>query len=384
MKKNIIFILFSRGTLAGSEKVVLNWCKSINKNKYHVVVLIKKGPVWEIFNKETPETELINYSFQGGNFRDYCKTFRRLVAHKIIWNMNSIFDYPFPAILASWLCTRGDIDIMHHNFLKKVSPAKPKRWFKVIPGIELWQTKIRMEFFFMHNILAKKILCVSDDIKKCLINDWGVFASKINITRIGIDTEIFYPDDNKRAEMIRNFHLNNDTKIFLAVNRFHKQKRIDRLLGAFLLLLKKGPSADLLIIGNGELMPDYKRRVEANPLLRDHVHFLGHCDNVQNYLQGADYLLLASDWEGLGLVILEAMACGAIPIVTDSYGPRFLKENIFISDRDVFDFHKKIRTVLSLPQDAVHKIKGKNIEFIRKSFNLKEQVQSDLAAFSII
>jgi Glycosyl transferases group 1 len=66
------------------------------------------------------------------------------------------------------------------------------------------------------------------------------------------------------------------------------------------------PNAKLLLVGQGPLRADLEGR--------DRVHLLGVRDDVPDILAAADIFALASDWEGLPLAIIEAMAAG-LPVV---------------------------------------------------------------------
>src|SRR6185503_16399204 len=78
---------------------------------------------------------------------------------------------------------------------------------------------------------------------------------------------------------------------------------------------RKSVPAHLLMVGDG---PD---RSPAEHLARSlkverHVSFLGKQNHVERIIPLAHALLMPSDMEGFGLVALEAMACGVVPIAT--------------------------------------------------------------------
>lgn len=104
------------------------------------------------------------------------------------------------------------------------------------------------------------------------------------------------------------------------VGRLVKVKRLDVLLNAFAMCTQTS-RAKLLIIGDG---PETGSAVElARDLnLGEMCKFLGHQDNPFPWIREADLLVLSSDSEGFGLVLVEAMACGTQVVSTDCpYGP---------------------------------------------------------------
>jgi hypothetical protein len=56
-------------------------------------------------------------------------------------------------------------------------------------------------------------------------------------------------------------------------------------------------------------------QVDTQPLLGGRIHWLGPRDDVPGLLKTADVLVLASLWEGMPNVVLEALACG-LPVIT--------------------------------------------------------------------
>jgi len=104
-------------------------------------------------------------------------------------------------------------------------------------------------------------------------------------------------------------------KVIVWVGRLDKPKNPMLMLEAFNLI---SPDIDckLLIVGDGVLMPELLSRCkELN--LEGRVKFLGYQQNPYEYIVSSDLLVLSSDREGLGNVIIEAMHCGLRVVSTD-------------------------------------------------------------------
>ena len=71
-----------------------------------------------------------------------------------------------------------------------------------------------------------------------------------------------------------------------------------------------------MLAGTGELKDKIKAKVKASGL-ESCVEFLGDCDNVYEVLQQSDVMCLPSFSEGLGIVFIEAQACGVKCVASD-------------------------------------------------------------------
>jgi glycosyltransferase involved in cell wall biosynthesis len=97
------------------------------------------------------------------------------------------------------------------------------------------------------------------------------------------------------------------------VARLHVQKGQEILLQAFEAVRQAWPGALLWIVGHG---PEATR---LQHLAGPGVLFLGHRQDVRQLLRRADLFVLSSHWEGLPLVVLEAMDEG-VPVVSTKVG----------------------------------------------------------------
>ncbi len=100
------------------------------------------------------------------------------------------------------------------------------------------------------------------------------------------------------------------------VARLVPQKGHALLLEAYALCR---PEHLLVIVGDGELRPTLAAKAESLGI-RDRVRFVGQRNNPYCWMAGADLFVLASEYEGLGLVLTEALACGTQIISVDCPG----------------------------------------------------------------
>ena len=114
--------------------------------------------------------------------------------------------------------------------------------------------------------------------------------------------------------------------VLLAVGRLNAAKDYPTLLRAFALAREKREMR-LLILGEGEERSAIESLIRALGL-ETSVHLPGSVDNPYPYMARCSAFVLSSSFEGLGNVLIEAMACGASIVATDcKYGPAEILEN---------------------------------------------------------
>jgi glycosyltransferase involved in cell wall biosynthesis len=99
------------------------------------------------------------------------------------------------------------------------------------------------------------------------------------------------------------------------------------VLAGFERALADLPGARLyMIYREEELLPPVRRLLAAAPALARSVELLGRIphEDLEPHLNSADFFLSGSRYEGSGYAVIEALACGAVPVVTDIPPFRFL------------------------------------------------------------
>ena len=111
--------------------------------------------------------------------------------------------------------------------------------------------------------------------------------------------------------------------VIATVGRLVQQKRIDVLLSAVALVASERP-VNLVVLGEGPLRQALEERARALGIA-DRVSFLGFQENPWRFVARARAFALASDFEGFGNVLIEAMACGTPVVATRApFGPEFV------------------------------------------------------------
>ena len=136
----------------------------------------------------------------------------------------------------------------------------------------------------------------------------------------GIDTEHFAPQDSTNNQRL-SLGLANK-KVIISVGRLVHRKGQDVLIEAIPLIARVVPNVHLLFIGEGPYRNELDKRIQKLGI-SDRVTFIGRVqfENLPQYLCAGDIFAMPSrsrlgglEVEGLGIVYLEASACG-LPVI---------------------------------------------------------------------
>jgi glycosyltransferase involved in cell wall biosynthesis len=172
--------------------------------------------------------------------------------------------------------------------------------------------------------LSDIFLVVAEEIKKDLVNHFGMKESFFRVVKNPLDVEGII---KMSEDIVDDFFFDKNKKYLISVGRLAVQKNFKRLIDIFDSAKKQINNLELIIIGKGALekeLKDYTKKKQ----LTDSVHFLGFKKNPYKYLKRADCFCLTSDWEGFALVNAESMLCGTV-VVTNNCpaGPSEMVEN---------------------------------------------------------
>ena len=114
-----------------------------------------------------------------------------------------------------------------------------------------------------------------------------------------------------RKSKIENIEFEQDKLNLISVGRVASAKAYPRLLEQFAKLKKEGKAENVVlrIVGDGDEMPIVQQMIKENQL-EEQVKLLGYLENPYPYVVKSDMLVLASIYEGLGMVLLEAILLG--------------------------------------------------------------------------
>lgn len=164
---------------------------------------------------------------------------------------------------------------------------------------------------------AKKIITVSETVKKDIIKHFNIIPSKIKVIPLGVDI-VFQRNINKDVK--KKYSL--PDKYILFVGNLEAKKNLHRLVEAFR-ILKESTSFDhqLVLVGKKGWGVGNLQKSVGQLGLQKEVVFLGYApkEDLPTIYSMADLFVFPSIYEGFGIPPLEAMACGT-PVLVSKQG----------------------------------------------------------------
>ncbi|MEZ4515446.1 MAG: glycosyltransferase family 1 protein [Chloroflexota bacterium] len=164
--------------------------------------------------------------------------------------------------------------------------------------------------------LAQRLIAISEAGRQDIHDAYGVPLDRIDVVRPGVDT-LYHPLPPADVEAFRQDEGLPD-RYFLHVGTLQPRKNIPLLLDAFARL--NDPDVHLMLVGGrGWLYDEIFAQIEALGL-GNRVRFVGYVpdEKLPYWYNAAVGLVYPSLYEGFGLPIIEAMACGTPVIAADT------------------------------------------------------------------
>jgi glycosyltransferase involved in cell wall biosynthesis len=169
----------------------------------------------------------------------------------------------------------------------------------------LWQRQLNILDNFNQRTIA-----ISEAVRDHLVHGVGLPIEKISVIRYGVPHRDIVIES--RESLRQEFEIPSEKPVIGFVGRLQPQKNIPLLLAA----LKQAPEYHGVIVGGGQL--DEFQQIARNNDIHN-VQFLGYVPDASRLISAFDVFCLPSLWEGLGLVLLEAMQ-RQIPIIGSTAG----------------------------------------------------------------
>jgi glycosyltransferase involved in cell wall biosynthesis len=165
---------------------------------------------------------------------------------------------------------------------------------------------------------ARHVICVSQNVLDLAVEHYGTPRDRLSVIHNGVGAHFRpVPEAERRAVAAA---AGVDGPYALFAGRFEPRKNMLRVIEAFDVFRREvAPEMRLVLAGRrtwqGDAVGELIRRLD----LGRHVHEIGHVPNreLPEWYAGAEMFVFPSLWEGFGLPVVEAMACGT-PVVTSN------------------------------------------------------------------
>ncbi len=166
---------------------------------------------------------------------------------------------------------------------------------------------------------ADRVLAVSQATKDDLIAFYRTPPDKISVLYSGVDDRFSRVTDKLALQAVLAKHGLKDKTYVLSVGTVQPRKNYSRVIRALASLQDQGLDMHYAIAGGSGWLEDEMYRSIKETGLEDRVHILGFApdEDLPALYTGARALLAVSLYEGFGLPVLEAMACGTAVITSD-------------------------------------------------------------------
>ena len=347
----------------GAEKVIRDSSKElVKKNEVTVLqtnlyIQEKKSSI-EIKNDIKIITCKNDYFFGG---MGYSKEFKKKL--KKIWKSYDVVHIHghgrFTSLYSLWFL-KNKLPIVYtpHGFFHTKKAAFIKR----------------IHDFFFYKLIKQSKFCIAlTRLEKEKFLDIGVDKNSIVVIPNFIKLKEFKLKKN-RVKFLKSLGLDSKRKTILCLGRVHESKGLDYVVDAI-----KDLDVNLIIAGKDAGLADKLKEKVKMLDLENKVKIIGEVSNkkkLQCYAN-SDVFVLFSEWEGFGIVMIEAMASG-LPVIVSDRGPlpdivKDGENGLVARFRDVGELEKKIKMLVG-DKKIYNKIKKNEVNFV-KQFDTKKIVR---------
>ena len=237
--------------------------------------------------------------------------------HPYLWKY--WFDYAIPQVFKKYkpdvfISTDGFLSLKTHvPTLLVIHDLGFEHYPDHTPGIV---SKYYRKFTPLYAKKAARIITVSQFSKDDIVKHYHTDPKKIDVAHNGANELYIVLHEEEKVITRQNFA--GGKNYFVYVGSVHPRKNVKNLLLAFDLLKKENATDHkLVIVGRMAWKTDETQEVYDNMQFKDDVIFTGHLqlNDLTRIVASADAFVFPSLFEGFGIPVLEARACG-VPVIT--------------------------------------------------------------------
>lgn len=251
---------------------------------------------------------------------------------------------------ASLMCGNYDVTHSHGNIVGAdiiTAHSCHKAGMKILRASQNAGAADRIRLFLEKKTYGerrhKKVLAVSEGVKRELMVEYNVPSSNIEVIPNGVDCERFTPQlrETVGRTLRDKLKFTSDDFLLIFVGNEFERKGLKHAIIAMSLLKK--PNIKLLVIGNDN--PTQYIAMATQWGLLNRIRFIGAVQNIEDYFAMSDAFIFPTLYEAFSLATLEAAASGVPLITTKVNGTEELIEegiNGFFIERHADDIAAKV------------------------------------------
>lgn len=359
MDKIKVLHIVATGTLSGAEKVVLDICTNLNRDRFEPVVVCAGEELKGYYANNEIEAHIIDISKLNPI---EIRRLKNLIKEK---NIDIVHGHDIKASISGYLASkRFKIPVISHMhasyyWMQKPSPLKlMDRYFRKKYSLSIAVSEMARNYYLTHNntINPESIITLNNafnfnELEKAKLQDSVNFKE-----RLGIDRNKF---------------------IYGFLGRLIEIKGADLMIDSFNIVQKKKENTVLLIVGDGPEREKLEEKVRGYGI-SDKVIFTGYQKNVYDYMNIFDCFILPSITEGLPIAVLEAMAMKKTVISTPVAGLKDLMKDgyngLILEERTEEALAEAMLTVYEKPELS-RQMAENAYSFLYENYNINRYIE---------
>lgn len=239
-----------------------------------------------------------------------------------------------------------------------------------------WQNKIFSKITFPKALAT----IVPSKPSAAFLKEYFPYITETIIINHGIDLNIFDPKKYNQKLIREKLNLPEDSLVITFMSRLLPDKNPQMSLDAFNKIAVANQKIHLLFVGEGDLKNQLQKNITESAI--DRVHFIGYTQNPAEILSASDLLVLTSRDESFGLVVIEAMAMGIVPVTFDigSLSAIIKESGKTVPYGDIEKLSQAIKTIIDNP-DIRKDMATKGRERVQKLFTFDRMQEATRKVF---